>query len=82
MVSHFRDETYGDVKTTGYNVRGRIVRGLNVRGRNVRGRSVPIPYRPPKSEKIYEIIMKIFVTVHHTCPRVANVAVRPWNSRQ
>jgi hypothetical protein len=25
MVLHFRDETYGDVKTPGYNGRGRIV---------------------------------------------------------
>jgi hypothetical protein len=31
MVPHFRDETYGDVKMPGYNVRGRIVLGLNER---------------------------------------------------
>ncbi len=28
---------YGDVKTSGYNVRGRIAWGRNVRGRKVRG---------------------------------------------
>jgi hypothetical protein len=38
MDPHFRDEMYGDVKTPGYNVQGRIVRGLNVRGR-----IVPVP---------------------------------------
>ncbi len=43
MVSHFRDETYGDVKTPGYNIRGCNVQVLTVQGHNVRGRIVPIP---------------------------------------
>jgi hypothetical protein len=42
-VPHFRDETYGDVKTLGYNVGGCIVQGLNVRRYNVQGRSVSVP---------------------------------------
>ncbi len=33
----FRDETYGDVKTSGNNVRVRILRGRNVLGRNALG---------------------------------------------
>jgi hypothetical protein len=33
-TSSFRDEMYGDVKTSRYNVRGCIVRGRNVRGHN------------------------------------------------
>jgi hypothetical protein len=45
MVPHFSDETFGDVQTLGYDVRGRIVRGLNVRGHNVRGRIVPVPQK-------------------------------------
>jgi hypothetical protein len=36
----FRDETYGDVKTSGTNVQGR-----NLRGHNVWGRLVPVPPR-------------------------------------
>jgi hypothetical protein len=35
----FRDETYGDVKTSGNNVRGRIIRGQNVRGHIIRGQT-------------------------------------------
>jgi hypothetical protein len=45
MVPHFRDETYGDVKTPGYNVRGRIVREFNVLGQNVREHIVSVPYK-------------------------------------
>ncbi len=41
--SSFRDETYGDVKMPGYNVRGRNTRGRNVRGRNVRGCIILVP---------------------------------------
>ncbi len=40
----FRDETYGDVKTSGNNKQGRIVQGRNVLGRNVQGRNVPAPW--------------------------------------
>jgi hypothetical protein len=43
IVPHFRDETYGDVKTPGYNVQGSIIRGLNVRESNVWGHIVPVP---------------------------------------
>jgi hypothetical protein len=35
MVPHFRDETYGDVKTPGFNVWGRIIPGIK--------RIVPVP---------------------------------------
>ncbi len=38
LVVTLRDESYGDVETSGNNVRGRIVRG-----RNVQGRIVPVP---------------------------------------
>jgi hypothetical protein len=30
MVPHFRDETYGDLKTSGYNIWGHIIGGLNI----------------------------------------------------
>jgi hypothetical protein len=50
MVPHFWDETYGDVKTPGHNIQGRIVRGLNVRGHNIGGRIVPVP---PTSYRIF-----------------------------
>jgi hypothetical protein len=43
MVPHFRDEMYGDIKTPGYNVRGRVEQGLNIRGHNVGGRIIPVP---------------------------------------
>jgi hypothetical protein len=39
----FRVETYGDVKTLGNNVQGRILRGRIVQGRNILGRIVPVP---------------------------------------
>jgi hypothetical protein len=45
MVPHFSDETYEDVKTPGYKVRGRIIRGLNVREHKVRGHIIPVPVR-------------------------------------
>jgi hypothetical protein len=38
VVTHSGDETYGDVKTLGNNVRGHIARGRIVRGRNVGGK--------------------------------------------
>jgi hypothetical protein len=51
MVTHFRDTTYGDVKTPEYNVRERIVQGLNVRGHKVRGRIAPVPTSSPYCKK-------------------------------
>jgi hypothetical protein len=36
-TSSFRDETYGNIKTSGYNLQGRIAGGHNVRGRKVQG---------------------------------------------
>ncbi len=42
-VGSFGDETYGDVKTSGDNARGRIVQGRNLRGCNERGRIVRLP---------------------------------------
>jgi hypothetical protein len=36
----FRDEMYGDVKTSGDNVQGHIVRGHIVQGHIIRGRNV------------------------------------------
>ncbi len=35
---------YGDLKTSGYNVRGRIVQERNALGRNVRGCIILVPY--------------------------------------
>jgi hypothetical protein len=46
MVPHFRDESYRDVKTPGYNVRECILQGLNLQGRNIWGRIVPVPLDP------------------------------------
>ncbi len=40
MVSHSRDETYGDIKTSGYNVWGCIVKRLNVQGHDIQGHNV------------------------------------------
>ncbi len=39
------DETYGDVKMPGYNVRGRIVWGLDIQGHYVQGRIIPVPQK-------------------------------------
>ncbi len=39
-----RDETYGDVKTIGNNIRWCIARGWNIQGRNVREGIVPVPF--------------------------------------
>ncbi len=36
------DETYGDIKSSGDNIRGHIVRGQNVGGPNIGGRIVPV----------------------------------------
>jgi hypothetical protein len=43
MVTHFRDERYGDIKMPRYYERGRIEWGLNIQGHNIRGRIVPVP---------------------------------------
>jgi hypothetical protein len=37
MIPYFRDETYRDVKTLGYNIRGHILWGINVQGHNILG---------------------------------------------
>jgi hypothetical protein len=39
----FRDETYGEVKTLGYNAMGRIIRRRTIRGRNVQGGLILVP---------------------------------------
>jgi hypothetical protein len=41
MVPHFRDETFGDIKTPEYNVWVHIVWGLSMRGHNVQGYIIP-----------------------------------------
>jgi hypothetical protein len=39
----FRDETYGDIVTSGNTVRVHIVWRQNVKGRTIQGRIVPVP---------------------------------------
>jgi hypothetical protein len=43
VVTHSGLKHMRKLKTSGYNVRGRIVQGRNVWGRNVWGRIVPVP---------------------------------------
>ncbi len=74
----FGDETYGDVKTSGDNVRGCILwgrnaRGQNVRGRNVRGRIVSVP---KKGFKHKTSLLTPFIGQH---PPPSLMATSVWN---